>query len=668
MSNLKLPPELASARIGDLTRDQLIDILDADAQTGIRIDFSGKTGARKLARLVRPRVTRELLKLGYGDPELRARNVLIEGDNLQSMVTLYKERGGVDLILTDPPYNTGNDFRYNDKWEDDPNDPGLGDFVSAEDTARHTKWMRFMWPRLKMMKAMLKPGGVLAICIDFREMFRLGLMLDELFDYKNRLGIINWQRSYTITNDAGHIATATEYILVYAKSESKARTRLLPREDEKEAKANPDADPDAWTDGPATGSNAKAHKGMVYGIQSPFTGKILYPPAGSAWRQGQDRNFEQIKGWGAKYKLADLDDAEKRAEIIGVPVGEVPPVKAIVLAESDSKAREKAEEVLENGVWPRFFFLARGKGRPRLKKYLSEIQKGVVPTTYWAGDNIDVPAPESDVASTVAIDSVSWSHRFAGHSQKGVNELTSIVGKGHEFKTVKPMKLFEKLIRIWCPEDGVVLDPFAGSGTTGHVVMALNARGANRRFILIEQGRPERGDSYARTLTADRLRRACSGKWANGKREPLGGGFRFVRLGKKVDSSVLLRMERDEMLETVISSHFDASRRRGDRLVRVEDSRDRYKYLIAKNSENEGFFLVWEGPDKNIDFTETVYDACAEEAERAGLAAGPYHAYARLYRYQTEGVRFYQIPDRILSDFGLDMRSEPFSEEEEDDA
>ena len=179
-------------------------------EAGLRISFVGKDNSRQLARKVRPRVMEPLAKYSVGSNEKQARNLVIEGDNLQSMVTLYRERGQVDLILTDPPYNTGNDFRYNDKWEDDPNDPGLGDFVSADDGARHTKWMRFMWPRLQMMKSMLKPTGVLAICIDHRELFHLGQMLDELFREQNRLAIINWQKAYAPRNDNQHISTATE--------------------------------------------------------------------------------------------------------------------------------------------------------------------------------------------------------------------------------------------------------------------------------------------------------------------------------------------------------------------------------------------------------------------------------------------------------------------------
>jgi hypothetical protein len=81
------------------------------------------------------------------------------------MATLFRERGQVDLILTDPSSNTGRDWRYNDRWERDPNDPGLGARVEPDEGDRHTKWMRFMWPRLQMMKGMLK----------------FEAMLDELF-------------------------------------------------------------------------------------------------------------------------------------------------------------------------------------------------------------------------------------------------------------------------------------------------------------------------------------------------------------------------------------------------------------------------------------------------------------------------------------------------------
>ena len=570
------------------------------------------------------------------------------------MTTLYRERGQVDLIITDPPYNTGNDWRYNDKWEDDPNDPGLGEWVSADDGARHTKWMRFMWPRLQMMKSMLKPGGVLAICIDYRELFRLGQMLDELFGQKNRLGVINWQRTYSRTNDATHVATTTEYVLVYARDEEKATTGLLPRVSSEGDESNPDADPEPWTDGPATGSNAKAHKSMVYAIQSPFTGDLLYPPSGSSWRLEQARNLEYLQGWGCKFKLKKLDDEDRRAALIGVPKDELPDVSAIVLDESEASAAKKARKVYETGIWPRFFFLKKGNGRPRLKKYLTELQEGLVPTTFWANEDIDSP---------VDAGSISWAHQVSGHSQQGVDELTAVVGPGHDFKTVKPLKLFKKITQIWCPPDGLIFDPFAGSGTAGHAVLELNHESdAKRRFILVEQGRPEKGDSYARSLTADRMGRVVSGDWASGERTPLGGGFRFISLDKTVDAQALLNMEREELTDTIIASHFDADQRRRDSLVTMALDGD-YEHLVARNADGEGFFLVWSGPDGNTDFTEDVYEKCAAEAKQAGLEPR-YHVYARLYLFQTSNVVFYQIPDQILSDFGVDLRGEPYHEDE----
>ena len=220
----------------------------------------------------------------------------------------------------------------------------------------------------------------------------------------------------------------------------------------------------------------------------------------------------------------------------------------------------------------------------------------------------------------------------------------------------------EKILQIWCPPDGTVVDPFAGSGTTGHAVLALNSMtGSNRRFILIEQGRPERGDSYARTLTADRLKRAVTGEWVKGSGTPLGGGFEFRQLTKHIDAPALLQMEREEMVDTVVSSYFDSSRRRGPNLLRCADTS--YTYLVAKNSDEEGFYLVWGGPDGNTDFDEEVYEACVAEALRAGLKPR-YHVYARYNLFSTSGVHFYQIPDRILADFGLDVRTEAYSEVE----
>jgi adenine-specific DNA-methyltransferase len=277
------------------------------------------------------------------------------------------------------------------------------------------------------------------------------------------------------------------------------------------------------------------------------------------------------------------------------------------------------------------------------------LKPGFVPTTFWASDDFSFPEK---------LGSTSWPHQISGHSEQGVDELTAIVGEGHEFKTVKPLKLFQRVVDLWSPKDGLVVDPFAGTGTTAHAVLSLNSEGSARRFIMIEQGRPERGDSYARSLTSKRLQRVISGKWANGKGKPLGGGFEFVTLEKKVDADALLKLERDEMVDTVIGSHFESDDRRGPLLMRIKES---FKYLVAKNTNNEGVFLVWTGPNGNINLTREVYESCVKEGKAAGLES-VYHVYARLFVYQTDTVVFYQIPDRILADFGLDLRNEPFAD------
>jgi adenine-specific DNA-methyltransferase len=157
------------ALLGEQTEE--LEAFRSQAEEGIRITFSGKDVAKRIARKVQPRTSRRIAKYSFGGDEDQARNAIIEGENLQAMTTLYRDRGQVDLILTDPPYNTGRGFRYNDKWDEDPNDPDLGSEVTLDDTGRHTKWMHFMWPRLKVMRDMLKPSGVLAICIDHRELF-----------------------------------------------------------------------------------------------------------------------------------------------------------------------------------------------------------------------------------------------------------------------------------------------------------------------------------------------------------------------------------------------------------------------------------------------------------------------------------------------------------------
>src|SRR4030095_12699416 len=103
-----------------LDREDLVAMVKRMVNGGVSLSFHGKRTAMEIAKKVRPRVTRRIKELHVGTPEEQAKNVLIEGENLQGMVTLYKYWGEIDLIIADPPYNTGQYFRYNDRWDQDP--------------------------------------------------------------------------------------------------------------------------------------------------------------------------------------------------------------------------------------------------------------------------------------------------------------------------------------------------------------------------------------------------------------------------------------------------------------------------------------------------------------------------------------------------------------------
>ena len=590
-----------------------------------------------------------------GTPEEQCKNLLIEGENLQAMVTLYKYRGEVDLIVTDPPYNTGQQFRYNDRWDEDPNDPDLGTLVTMEDGSRHTKWMKALLPRLQMMRAMLKPNGVIAICIDENELFHLGMMMDEVFDEANRLAIINWQKTYSPKSDSTHVSTATEYVLVYAKDKEQAKTRLFGRTEEMNRRyKNPDNDPHVWKSGDLKGKDHP--KPEDFGIQSPFTGQMYYPSNKGRWRKPPEGVRSVLEQWGGEYVFIEDPKATLKSVVLRgstIKGGEVFTPASVL-----QKTRDSAMKVLQKRVWPEIYFGLDGQSGPALKRYLKNAKAGIVPTTFWADDDYEEP---------IVLGPQSWNHSLSGHSQAGINELTSIVGEGHGFATVKPLKLIKKIIHLWCPAAGVVMDPYAGSGTTGHAVLELNKEAeTDRRFILIEQGRPENGDKYARTLTWRRVKNVITGERPDkaGKlkalAEPLGGGFEFRMLTSQIDAKTVLSMKKDELVDVVITSHWDTGNRNSPNLIRIEDPK--FTYLVGKSQREEGYFIIWNngGPVGQLDVNS--YNLVLQDAKKAGLKP-PYNVYARYEVYQSKNVRFYKIPDKILAHLGLNENSDPYNEE-----
>lgn len=589
---------------------------------GIKIIFPDKLIAKQIIRKINPRILKELPR--YSVEPINSPNLILEGDNLHALASLYQYRNKVDLILTDPPYNTGKDFRYNDNQNKLPNDEELGDLIQENDSAKHTKWMKFMLPRLILMKEMLKDSGVLAICIDERELFNLGKMLDEIFGEENRVAIINWQKTAAAKNQMKHISPSVEYILVYAKEFTQAKTARLARTPAMLKRyKNPDNDPGgAWVaDNPSSGPPSKAN---LYAVQSPFTGQLLRPPPGASWRWPKRKIKTWLEEYGSEYEEVDLPNEK-------VPALLLKGSKDYSDLENNSvvkKAQVKAQKRYKEGNWPRLVFLKEGEGRFGIKRYLSELKEGVPATNLWES---------KEFLSSFFIPS-----KETGYSLTGTRELIAILEKGRDFIGVKPLKLFSKIIQLWCPPNGLILDPFAGTGTTGHAVFELNqTEKSNRQFILIEQGNPKNGDTFARTLLVPRLKAVISGKWADGKEhEPLKGSFKYLKLTKQINSQTLLEMEKEELIDSILSIQLDAVPLKGN-------------YLIAKNQSQEGIFLIWNGnPHRESQFTEKIYRQCALESKKYKLTP-VYHIYARTQVYFPKTVNFHKIPDHLLLEFGI---------------
>ncbi|RVO86008.1 DNA methyltransferase, partial [Sinorhizobium meliloti] len=222
-------------------------------------------------------------------------------------------------------------------------------------------------------------------------------------------------------------------------------------------------------------------------------------------------------------------------------------------------------------------------------------------------------------------------------SRAGSNDLDALFGSRDIFKNPKPVDLIAKLLGYSTKKSSIILDAFAGSGTTGEAVMKLNARdGGQRRFILIEEG--EDNDKYCRTVTAERLKKAIE---IHGYQE----GFQFYRTGQKLDRRAINTLER-EALASLICQADESGRGRG--IVPVGN----FRYVIGKNHRSEAICLVWDGPEGS-EVTPEVLKAAALEVSQAGLKR-PFRIYGTVCRLgDTKSWRFCQIPDEILTQMHL---------------
>lgn len=337
-----------------------------------------------------------------------------------------------------------------------------------------------MYPRLVLLRQLLSEKGAIFISIDDNEVSRLRTICDDIFGVYCFKGDVIWHKTYSPRNDSKGIPTETDHVLVYSKSKEWLPKRLERDEEMNSVYKNPDNDITLWRNSDAFAPSASTHQGMVYAVQSPFTGRLIYPTTGRCWPIGQQDLLDIMNGW-CEYELLELNDAEKRAEICGVPVETVRSgVKAIILKSSLEESRKKAQEVLETGPWPRFYFTKNGYGGIARKTYLNAVE-GKLITTFW--DFTEV-----------------------GHTDAATKELKAIFSGRSPFETPKPSSLIERIVQVSTDEDSIVLDAFAGSGSTAHAVLSQNKKDkGNRKFVLVELM------DYAETITAERVRRVMAG-------------------------------------------------------------------------------------------------------------------------------------------------------------
>lgn len=344
-------------------------------------------------------------------------NLYIEGDNLDVLKLLRETYlGKIKMIYIDPPYNTGSDFVYEDDFAEDIqeflrrdnqiDEQGNRLVTNTESNGRfHTDWLNMMYPRLKLARDLLTEDGVIFISIDDNEVENLRKLCDELYGESNFVCSIIWEKNYAPKNNNKQLSNNHDYIVLLSKNKSSLKRNLLPPTQEQlERYTNIDNDSRGpWK--PSDFSVPSISQKNIYPIVLP-SGRIVYPPKGRSWSVTYE-NFNIL--------------------------------------------------CKENRIW----FGPKGDNVPATKRFLRDVQDGMVPMTIWK--YVDV-----------------------GHTQKSKQELIKLMGSD-VFETPKPVDLILRMLRMYCNNDSLVLDFFSGSSTTAHAVMQLNAEdNGERKFIMVQ--------------------------------------------------------------------------------------------------------------------------------------------------------------------------------------
>ena len=399
-------------------------------------------------------------------------NLYIEGDNLEVLKLLQEAYlGKVKMIYIDPPYNTGHDFIYNDRFEmgKQEYDQQIGLFdeegnkqfaENSESSPRfHSDWCSMMYPRLMLARNMLTDDGVIFISIDDNEQDSLKKIANEIFGPGNFIATIIWRKNYAPKSSAQYFSVDHDYILVYTKCSAIWRPNLLPRTEKQNSMySNPDNDPR----GPWRPNNLSARnyysKG-TYPIKCPGGRIIEGPPSGRYWIYSEEK-FWQLDKEGRIYWGPD------------------------------------------------------GNNIPAPKTYLSEVKQGIVPQTYWSYEEVG----HTQEAKKELLSLLSFA---TSQDVFDTPKPTRLIKRMLQIATTRD-------------GHDIVMDFFCGSATTAHAVMAQNAEdGGNRQFIMVQLPQPIKSEGFSTLcdIGKERIRRA--GDMAKKALEEEGTAVRAMEKFKK---------------------------------------------------------------------------------------------------------------------------------------
>jgi len=448
-------------------------------------------------------------------------NLLIEGDNFDALRYLRMTHANrVKCIYIDPPYNTGNkDFIYNDR------------FVDKDDAWKHSKWLEYLYRRLLLARDLLAEDGVLLVSINDENRAKLELLLDQAMPGM-QLGSFVWRtRQGSNADHSCFLSTDHEHVLVYGGP----GFRFVGFEKSYEMYGNQDDDPKGdWRPSDLTlGFSFQERPNLYYPLRDSNT-DIYYPP-------NPDRVW--VYATEARLKPGQRVQAKTMEEFISLGQILFPQDQRVEVWNS----REELFAAIESGDVPKTgknpvlrldlpdldFWIGKkvGFGRPAFKRYKADLRNLNQPLSSWV-------VPSSEQKKYEAENSF-----VSGTNQEGAKAVSAIFGT-KSFNYAKPPSLIKELVRQSTGNNDLVMDFFAGSGTTAQVVLELNREDeGQRRFIMVsatEATADDQEKNICRDVCAERIRRVIGGY---GGKEGTGGDFAYLRVMRMPQEDVLTEID-----------------------------------------------------------------------------------------------------------------------------